>query len=107
MDTFIYIIVMLLIGVVCYFIGLRRGIISTRHLYDEGWLRAENYFKHLAELVQDNNKTPNDLSKEQKNEKAREFVAQLDELFNPKCPIPEEASPDPSKDNNIYDCGEY
>ena len=101
MNTFIYCIGMLLIGVVCYFIGLRRGIIGTRHLYDEGWIDAEKYFKRFPELVQDIDTMLDDLSQEQENkyEKARNFVAQLDGLFDPECPIPE--------DENIVDGGTY
>ncbi len=101
MNTFIYVIGMLLIGVVCYFLGLTRGITDSRHLYDEGWLAAEEYFKRFPELVQDIDKMLDDLSQEQKNkyEKACSFVTELDDLFDPECPIPE--------DENIVDGGTY
>lgn len=84
MNTFIYCIGMLLIGVVCYFIGLRRGIIGTRHLYDEGWIDAEKYFKRFPELVQDIDTMLDDLYEEQqreKQQKARHLIRELDELF--------------------------
>lgn len=80
-SNWIFIIVMILLAVLAYFIGLTRGITGSQHLYDEGWTAAEEYFKRFPELVQDIDKMLEDLSQEQKNEKARGFVAQLDELF--------------------------
>jgi len=99
MNTFIYIIGMLLIGFVCYFIGLKRGISGSQHLYDDGWIAAEEYFKRFPELVQDiNEETERDNN--QKYEIARQMVSELDELFDPECPVPED-------DDDIVDGGTY
>lgn len=100
MNTFIYIIGMLLIGVVCYFLGLRRGISGSQHLYEDGWAAAEDYFNRFPELVQDlddlNEKS--EMDSNQKYEKAKQLVKELDELFDPECQLPED---------NILDGGTY
>lgn len=81
-SNWIFVIVMILLAILAYFIGLKRGISGSQHLYDDGYEAAEEYFKRFPELVQDIDKMLDDLSQEQqKNEKARGFVAQLDELF--------------------------
>lgn len=81
-SNWIFVIIMILLAILAYFIGLTRGITGSQHLYDDGWSAAEDYFKQHPELVQDIDTMLDDLSQEQeKNEKARGFVAQLDELF--------------------------
>lgn len=113
MSNWIFVIVMILLAILAYFIGLTRGISGSQHLYDDGWIAAEEYFKRFPELVQDIDKMMDNLNEEsepdsnQKYEKAKQLVKELDELFNPECPVPEEAFPDPQKDDDIYDCGEY
>lgn len=100
-SNWIFVIIMILLAILAYFIGLTRGITGSQHLYDDGWSAAEEYFKRFPELVQDIDTMLDDLSQEQENkyEKARNFVAQLDDLFDPECPIPE--------DENIVDGGTY
>ena len=115
MNTFIYIIGMLLIGVVCYFLGLKRGITSSQYLYDDGWLAAEEYFKQHPELVQDLDKMMDDLYDEykrdcnQKYEIARQMVRELDDLFDPECPLPEDDDNilDGEEEDNVIDGGWY
>lgn len=58
-----------------YIIGLRRGITSSQHLYEDGWIAAEEYFKRFPELLEDEDD-------EDKYDKARELIRQLDELFD-------------------------
>lgn len=84
MSNLIYVIGMILIGIFCYFIGLRRGISGTQHLYDDGWLAAEEYFKRFPELVQDIDHMVDGLYeeyKQRKYEKANKLINELDELF--------------------------
>lgn len=106
MNTFIYCFGMLLIGVVCYFLGLKRGISGSQHLYDDGWMAAEEYFKQHPELVQDLDKMMDDLYEEyervrnRKYEIAKQVIRELDDLFDPECPVPED-------DDNILDGGTY
>ena len=97
-TNWIFIIGMLLIGFACYFIGLKRGITGSQHLYYDGWIAAEEYFKRFPELVQDINEE-SEMDNNQKYEIARQMVEELDDLFDPECPLPE--------DDDIIDCGEY
>ena len=102
MSNWIFVIVMILLAILAYFIGLTRGISGSQHLYDDGWMAAEEYFKRFPELVQDIDKMLDDLYEEQqreKQQKARNLVMELDELFDPECPLPE--------DDNILDGGTY
>lgn len=83
-SNWIFVIVMILLAILAYFIGLTRGISGSQHLYDDGWLAAEEYFKRFPELVQDIDKMLDDLYEEQqreKQQKARRLVMELDELF--------------------------
>lgn len=113
MSNWIFVIVMILLAILAYFIGLTRGISGSQHLYEEGWIAAEEYFKQHPELVQDLDKMLDDLYAEhqqtenKKYEIARKMVRELDELFNDECPVPEEIFPDPPEDDEIYDCGQY
>ena len=70
-----------------YIIGLRRGITSSQHLYDDGWIAAEEYFKRFPELVEEEDD-------EDKYDKARRMIRELDDLFN-------------EEDEDIIDGGEY
>lgn len=74
-SNWIYLILALLLSAVAYFIGLTRGITGSQHLYDEGWLAAEEYFKHFPELVGEEDD-------EDRYDKARRMIRELDELFN-------------------------
>lgn len=76
---------------VAYFIGLRRGITGSQHLYDDGWIAAEEYFKRFPELLEGVEE-----GKEDRYDKARELLKQLDELFE-----------DDEEEDNKIDCGEY
>lgn len=111
-SNWIFVITMILLAILAYFIGLSRGISGSQHLYDDGWLAAEEYFKRFPELVQDLDKMMDDLYNEyqrnsnQKYEIARQMVRELDELFDDECPVPEEVFSNP-KDDNVIDCGEY
>lgn len=109
-SNWIFVIVMILLAILAYFIGLTRGISGSQHLYDDGWLAAEEYFKRFPELTQDIDKMMDDLYEEYKQdkyEKAREMIKELDDLFEDECPVPEEAFSDPSKDDNVIDGGWY
>ena len=72
-----------------YIIGLRRGITGSQHLYDDGWIAAEEYFKRFPELVEEEDD-------EDKYDKARELLNQLDDLFDGE-----------EDEDEIIDCGEY
>lgn len=99
MSNWIFVIIMILLAILAYFIGLTRGITGSQHLYDEGWMAAEEYFKRFPELVQDiNEETERDNN--QKYEIARQMVSELDELFDDECPLPED-------DDDIVDGGTY
>ena len=104
-SNWIFVIIMILLAILAYFIGLTRGISGSQHLYDDGWIAAEDYFKQHPELVQDLDKMMDDLYNEykrdcsQKYEIARQMVRELDDLFDPECPLPE--------DDNILDGGTY
>jgi hypothetical protein len=74
---------------VAYFIGLQRGITGSRHLYDEGWIAAEEYFRHFPELLENDELD--------KYDKAKDLVKALDQLFNE----------DDEDDDGTIDCGEY
>ena len=78
---FVIIIITVILG---YIAGLRRGITGSQHLYDDGWIAAEKYFKRFHELLED----------EDKYDKARELIHQLDEIFE-------------EDDDNVIDGGEY
>jgi len=102
-SNWIFVIVMILLAILAYFIGLTRGISGSQHLYDDGWMAAETYFKQHPELVQDIDKMLDDLYEEherEKQQKARRLVRELDEMFDPECPLPED-------DDNILDGGTY
>lgn len=105
-SNWIFVIVMILLAILAYFIGLTRGITGSQHLYDDGWLAAEEYFKRFPELVQDIDKMLDDLYNEyqrdsnRKYEIAGQMIRELDELFDPECPLPED-------DDNILDGGTY
>lgn len=102
-SNWIFVIVMILLAILAYFIGLTRGITGSQHLYDDGYEAAETYFKQHPELVQDIDKMLDDLYEEherEKQQKARRLVMELDELFDPECPLPED-------DDNILDGGTY
>lgn len=73
-----------------YIIGLRRGITSSQHLYDDGWIAAEEYFKRFPELVEEEDVEDN-------YDKARELVRQLDDLFDA----------DEEEEVEVLDGGEY
>ena len=112
-SNWIFVITMILLAILAYFIGLTRGITGSQHLFDDGWNSAEEYFKRFPELVQDLDKMMDDLYNEyqrdsnQKYEIAYQMVRELDDLFGPECPLPEEAFSGPQKDDDIYDCGQY
>ena len=75
---------------VAYFIGLTRGITGSQHLYDDGWIAAEEYFKRFPELLEGEEED------EDRYDKARELIHQLDELFE-----------EDEDEDNVIDCGEY
>lgn len=111
-SNWIFVIIMILLAILAYFIGLTRGISGSQHLYDDGWMSAEEYFKQHPELVQDIDKMMDDLYadhlKREKYEKANRMVKELGELFDDECPVPDEIFSGPSKDDdNIIDCGYY
>lgn len=76
-SNWIYIILALLLSVVAYFIGLTRGITGSQHLYDDGWIAAEEYFKRFPELLEVVEEDDED-----RYDKARELIRQLDDLFD-------------------------
>lgn len=83
---FVIIIITVILG---YIAGLRRGITGSQHLYDDGWIAAEEYFKRFPELVEEEDD-------EDKYDKARELLNQLDDLFDGE-----------EDEDEIIDCGEY
>lgn len=87
-GLFVIIIITAILG---YFAGLRRGITGSQHLYDDGWIAAEEYFKRFPELVEGVEEDDED-----RYDKARELLKQLDELFE-----------DDEEEDNVIDCGEY
>lgn len=89
-SNWLFIVLIILLSMVAYFIGLRRGITGSQHLYADGWIAAEEYFKRFPELVEGVEEDDED-----REDKARELIRQLDELFD-----------DEEEDNKI-DCGEY
>lgn len=105
-SNWIFVIVMILLAILAYFIGLTRGISGSQHLYDDGWMAAETYFKQHPELVQDLDKMMDDVYNEyqrdsnRKYEIARRMVKELDELFDPECPVPDD-------EDNVIDGGYY
>ncbi len=102
MNALTYIIAMTFVGVICYIIGLRRGINVTEENhandYDDGYNDGlsycqQNYEMHELEPMTD--ALYNEAYKE-KCEKGKELIRQLDELFE-----------DDDENNNKIDCGEY
>ena len=91
-SNWLFIVLIILLSMVAYFIGLRRGITGSQHLYDEGWLAAEEYFKRFPELLEGVEEDD-----EERYDKARELIRQLDELF--------EENED--EEDEIIDGGEY
>lgn len=95
MSNWIFVIAMILIGILSYFIGLTRGVKETEaeHLmdYDKGYADALSYCEqryHMEEI----DPMLNDLYEEQKYEKAKQLVKELDDLF---------------EDDNVIDGGYY
>ena len=87
MNALIYIIAMTLVGVICYFIGLRRGIKVTEENhandYDDGYNDGlsycqQNYEMHELEPMLD---TLYNKAYEDRCEKGKELIRQLDEDF--------------------------
>ena len=91
LTNWIYIILALLLSIVAYFIGLTRGITGSKHLYDDGWTDCEEYFKRFPELLEEVEE--ND---EERYDKARELIRQLDDLFDIN-----------DEEDEILDGGEY
>lgn len=87
-SNWLFIVLIILLSMVAYFIGLQRGITGSQHLYDDGWLAAEEYFKRFPELVEEEDD-------EGKYDKARRMIRELDELF------------EDDEDDNVIDGGEY
>jgi hypothetical protein len=103
MNALTYIIAMTFAGVICYIIGLRRGIKVTEENhandYDDGYNDGlsycqQNYEMHELEPMIDAmyNEAYKDRCK-----KGKELIRQLDELFED----------DDDENNNKIDCGEY
>ena len=68
-----------------YIIGLRRGITSSQHLYDEGYVNGwDDCLKETSEADDEDN-----------YDKARELIRQLGELF------------EEDEEDNIIDGGYY
>lgn len=89
MNIYFYLLI-IFVAVVSYIIGLRRGITGSQHLYDDGWIAAEEYFKRFPELVQGVEEDDED-----RYDKARELIRQLDELF------------EEDEEDEVLDGGEY
>lgn len=97
-SNWIFVIVMILLAILAYFIGLTRGITGSQHLYDDGYEAGITYCMQHYEMTEIEPML-DDLYEEQKYEKAKQLVKELDELFDPECPLPE--------DDNILDGGTY
>ena len=82
-----------------YGIGLHRGFKVSDGLYDEGWIDCEEHMKQHYEMTEIEPML-DDLYEEQKYEKDKQLVKELDELFDPECPLPED-------EDNVIDCGYY
>lgn len=101
MNALIYIIAMTFAGVICYIIGLRRGIKVTEEnhandyddVYNDGLSYCQQNYE-MRELEPMLDALYKEACKE-KCEKGKELIRQLDELFE-----------DDDKNNN-FDCGEY
>lgn len=91
MNIYFYLLI-IFVAVVSYIIGLRRGITGSQHLYDDGWIAAEEYFKRFPELVQGVEEDDED-----RYDKARELIRQLDDLFDV----------DEEEEVEVLDGGEY
>lgn len=107
-SNWIFVIVMILLAILAYFIGLTRGITGSQHLYDDGWLAAEEYFKQHPELVQDIDKMLDELYEEhvqrEKQQKARRLVRELDELFqdsNENAPSGSQEAPETTQNEKM------
>lgn len=104
MNALTYIIAMTFAGVICYIIGLRRGIKVTEENhandYDEGYNDGLSYCQQnyeMRELEPMIDALYFEAYKEKRREKAKEFIKQLDELFED----------DDDENNNKTDCGIY
>lgn len=89
-SNWLFIVLIILLSMVAYFIGLTRGITGSQHLYDDGWTDCEEYFKRFPELLEGEEED------EDRYDKARELIHQLDELFE-----------EDEDEDNVIDCGEY
>lgn len=101
-SNWIFVIVMILLAILAYFIGLTRGITGSQHLYDDGYEAGITYCMQHYEMTEIEPML-DDLYEEQqreKQQKARRLVRELDDLFDPECPLPED-------DDNILDGGTY
>lgn len=84
LSNWIFVIVMILLAIFAYFIGLTRGVKETEaeHLmdYDKGYADALSYCEQHYQM-EEIDPMMNNLYEEQKYEKARKMIKELDELF--------------------------
>ena len=97
LSNWIFVIAMILIGILSYFIGLTRGVKETEaeHLmdYDKGYADALSYCEQHYQMEEIDPMMDN-LYEEQKYEKVKQLVKELDDLFE-------------GEEDDIIDCGQY
>ena len=103
MNALTYIIAMTFAGVICYIIGLRRGIKITEENhandYDEGYNDGLSYCQQnyeMRELEPMIDALYYEAYRKKREETGRELIRQLDELFE-----------DDDENNKGTDCGTY
>ena len=102
MNALTYIIAMTFAGVICYIIGLRRGIKITEENhandYDEGYNDGLSYCQQNYEMreLEPMIDALYFAAYKERREKGKELIRQLDELFE-----------DDDENNNKIDCGTY
>lgn len=94
-TNWLLVIGMLLAGAICYLWGLTRGINETERKYADEYIKGWEACLDFLE----------DAARDKREKKAEGILRELRDLFDPECPIPDEAFPDPPE--RIIDAGEY